>query len=80
MACRLLDAKPLYKPMLGYCHLHHYEQNAVKYQSKCNLSIREYVYENIVQGEGGNLTVDSCLHARTDITRDFFTDIGAVGD
>ena len=30
MACRLFGAKPLSKPMLGYCHLHTKEQTSVK--------------------------------------------------
>ena len=34
MACRLLDAKPLSKPMLGYCYLALSEQMSVNVQSK----------------------------------------------
>ena len=34
MACRLLGAKPLSQPMLGYCQLDPYEQIAMKFQSK----------------------------------------------
>ena len=34
MACRLFDAKPLSKPMLGYGQLDPYEQTSVKFQSK----------------------------------------------
>ena len=31
MACRLFGAKPLSKPMLGYCQLDHQEQTSVKF-------------------------------------------------
>ena len=34
MACRLFGAKPLPKPMLGFCQLDPYDQNSVKFQSK----------------------------------------------
>ena len=34
MACRLFGAKPLSKPMLGYCQLDHWEQTSVKFLSK----------------------------------------------
>ena len=33
MACRLFHAKPLSKPMLGYCQLDSQEQTSVKFQS-----------------------------------------------
>ena len=31
MACRLFGAKPLSKPMLGYCQMDPWEQTSVKY-------------------------------------------------
>ena len=34
MACRLFSAKPLSKPMLGFCLLHPQEQSSVKFWSK----------------------------------------------
>ena len=34
MACRLLGAKPLSKPMQGYCQLDPEEQTSVKFESK----------------------------------------------
>ena len=34
IACRLLSAKPLSKPMVGYCKLDPSEQTSVKFQSK----------------------------------------------
>ena len=34
MACHLLGAKPLSKPMLSYCQLDPYKQISVKFQSK----------------------------------------------
>ena len=34
MACRLFGAKPLSKPMIGYCKVDPYKQNSVKFQSK----------------------------------------------
>ena len=34
MACRLFGAKPLSKPMLGYCQLDHQEQTSVKFKMK----------------------------------------------
>ena len=36
MACRLIGAKPLSKPMLAYCQLDPKEQTSVKFQSKFN--------------------------------------------
>ena len=34
MACRLIGAKPLSKPMLGFCQLEPQEQISVKFESK----------------------------------------------
>ena len=34
MACRLFGAKPLSKPMLGYCQLDSWEQVSVKFESE----------------------------------------------
>ena len=34
MACRLFGAKPLSKPMLGYCQLDSWEQTSVKFESE----------------------------------------------
>ena len=34
MACRLFGAKPLSKPMMGYCQLDHQEQTSVKFKKK----------------------------------------------
>ena len=34
MACRLFGAKPLSKPMLGYCQLHPYKQTSVNIVTK----------------------------------------------
>ena len=43
MACRLFSAKPLSKPMMGYCQLNSQEQTLVKFQSK-----HENIFENIL--------------------------------
>ena len=59
MACRLFGAKPLSKPMLGYCQLDHWEQTSVKFWSKYKTfhswkSIWKYHLRNgghVVQGE-----------------------------
>ena len=59
MACRLLGAKPLSKPMLGYCQLDTKEQSSVKFKSKYETfhsqkCIRKYRLQNgghFVQGE-----------------------------
>ena len=48
MACRLFGAKPLSKPMQGYCQLDHEEQISVKFQSKYKFFIHENAYENII--------------------------------
>ena len=50
MACRLFGAKPLSKPILGYCQLDHEEQTSVKFLSKYKLSTHENASEYIVCG------------------------------
>ena len=48
MACCLIGAKPLSKPMLGYCQLDPYEQTSVKSNQNTKLFIHENAFENIV--------------------------------
>ena len=48
MACRLFGAKPLSKPMLGFCQLHPEEQISVKFYQNTKLFIHENAPENIV--------------------------------
>ena len=48
MACRLFGAKPLSKPMLGYCLLDIQEQTSVTFKSKDNRFIHENTSEYIV--------------------------------
>ena len=48
MACRLFGAKPLPKPMLGYCRLDPYEQTSVKFHQTTKLFIHKNACENIV--------------------------------
>ena len=45
MACRLLGAKPLFEPMLEYCHL---EQTLVKFLSKLKIFIQVNAFESVV--------------------------------
>ena len=45
MACCLLGAKPLFEPMLEYCHL---EQTLVKFLSKLKNFIQENALESVV--------------------------------
>ena len=44
----LYDAKPLSKPILGFCQLDPYEQTSVKFWSTIELFIQENSFENIV--------------------------------
>ena len=57
MACRLFSAKPLSKPMLGYCQLDPWEQIMIKIQNfsftKCIWKYRLRNGCHFVQGEGG---------------------------
>ena len=48
MAGRLFGAKPLSKPMLGYCQLDPLEQTSVKFQSKYKIFTHGNASENIV--------------------------------
>ena len=48
MACRLFGAKPLSKPLLGYCQLQHKEQISVKFNQNSKLFFHENASENIV--------------------------------
>ena len=49
MACRLFGAKPLSKPMLGYCQLDPLEQTSVKILIKIqSFFIQENAFENVV--------------------------------
>ena len=59
MACRLFGDKPLFKPVLGYCQLDHWEQISVKFKSKyeifhtrkCIWKCRLWNVSHFVQGE-----------------------------
>ena len=46
MACRLFGAKPLSKPMLGYCWLDNEEQTSVYFFYQ---NTKKYIYKNISQ-------------------------------
>ena len=67
MACRLFGAKPLSKPMLGYCQLDPLEQTSVKFESKYKTFIHENAFENVVwemvdilsRGRWGNVLLSS---------------------
>ena len=48
MACRLFGAKPLSKPMLGYCQLDPQEQSSVKLYANTKHFIHENASETIV--------------------------------
>ena len=48
MACRLFGAKPISKPILGYCQLATWDENSGKFQSKYNFFIPDNAYENII--------------------------------
>ena len=43
MACRLFDANPLSKPMLGYCPIGRLETN---FSEICNQNVRLFIHEN----------------------------------
>ena len=48
MAYRLFGAKPLSKPVLGYCQLDPEEQTSMKFYQNTNFVIHEKASENIV--------------------------------
>ena len=48
MACRLFGAKPLSKPIPGYCQLDLYEQTSVKFYKNSKVSIHKNTFEYIV--------------------------------
>ena len=48
MACRLFDAKPLSKPMLGYCQLDPWNKLQWNFNQNTNIFIQENAYENVV--------------------------------
>ena len=48
MACRLTGAKPLFKPMLGYCQMDTYEQIQWKFNQNIKLFVHENAFESIV--------------------------------
>ena len=48
MGCRLIDAKPLSKPVLGYCQLDPSEWTSVKMKWTDKLFIYENAFENVV--------------------------------
>ena len=54
MACRLFGAKPLSKPMLGYCQLDPYEQTSVKFQSKYTTfdDDDDFIYHKVEGSQG----------------------------
>ena len=43
MACRLSGAKPLPEPMLPYCYLDPWEQNAVKFEFKQKITFSSWI-------------------------------------
>ena len=46
MACRLFDAKPLFKPMQVYCQWDHQEQTSVKFEAELYYFIwRKYIWK-----------------------------------
>ena len=61
MACHLLGAKPLSKPMLVYGKLQHYEQISVKFQSKFKHFFEENAFENVVCQSGDQLSRSQCV-------------------
>ena len=53
MAWRLFGAKPLSKPMLGYCQLYPWEQTTVKFSSKYNhFHSRKYILKYRLRNGG----------------------------
>ena len=48
MPCRLFGAKPLFKPMLGYCQFDPWEQVQWNFNQNTKLFINENTTENIV--------------------------------
>ena len=49
MVCRLVGAKPLSEPMLGYCWLDPEEETSVRFQSKCVPLIKIIAIEDVVR-------------------------------
>ena len=53
MACHLFGAKPLSKPMLGYCQLNPKQQTSVKFQSKYKtFHSRKYIWKYCLRNGG----------------------------
>ena len=54
MACRLLGAKPLLKPMLAYCQLDPWEYISVKCERNSIIFIQVNAFEIVVCQYGGH--------------------------
>ena len=52
MACRLVGAKPLSEPMLGYCQLEPKEQTSVKTKQNSQILTQENIVENVLENGG----------------------------
>ena len=63
MACRLVVAKSLSKPMLGYCWLDPWEQTSVKSESKfIHFYSRKCIWKSRLENGGHFVTASMCLH------------------
>ena len=62
MACRLDGTKPLSKPVLEYCCLHHWKQTSVKYWSKFEYFLLRNAMKNVVWKMAANLSRSQCVN------------------
>ena len=60
MACRLVGAKPLSEPMLGYCQLEPKEQTSVKTKQNSQILTQENIVENVLENGGHFVSASMC--------------------
>ena len=78
MTCRLFGAKPLSKPVLGYCELNHWEQTLVSFFikiqnvsfTKMHMKISSAKWQPFCPGRNGLIGAMNIIAPLTNITHD----------